>query len=109
MSAPHGVGPHDSSARLPSRAPRRGLRPLSAVLLIAGLIGSLLLVAADFSTLIEVTVITVVKDRVTGAEQHTYGLVLLGALAVPMAAGPPWAGAGRPQPPSPASASSPCS
>ena len=87
MSAPHGVGPHDSSARQPSRAPRRGLRPLSGALLLGGLIGGVLLVVADFSTLIEVTVITVVKDRVTGAEQHTYALVLLGALAVPMAAG----------------------
>jgi len=41
MSASHGVEPHDSSARLPSRAPRRGLRPLSAALLLIALIGDL--------------------------------------------------------------------
>lgn len=80
MSTHHGAAP------IASHAASRG-GALSALLLLAGVIGALLLIAADFSTLIEVRVITVVKDRITGGEQHSYALVLLGALAIPMALG----------------------
>ena len=80
MSAPHGAAPV-------AGPPQSRLGPLSAVLLVVGLIGAALLIVADFSTLIEVRVITVVKDRVTGGEQHSYALVLLGALAIPMTVG----------------------
>jgi hypothetical protein len=50
-------------------------------------LGALLLAVSDFTTLWEVKVITVVKDTQKGHEQHSYGLVLLALVALPMVLG----------------------
>jgi hypothetical protein len=55
--------------------------------LVAGLLGAVLLIAADFSTLVEIKVITVTKERLSGHEQHSWAMVILGVAAIPMAYG----------------------
>jgi hypothetical protein len=88
MSAPtRGARSDDSSGRASLRPSLSGLSLASAGLLAAGLIGALLLVIADFSTLFEVKAVTAVLEDRTGGEHHTYALVLIGVLALPMAAG----------------------
>lgn len=73
-----------------------GLAPaLRAAVLLAGVMGALLLVVAEFSTLLEVRVGEVVKDSVRGHEQHDFGLLLVGLLALPLAWGAA-AGGSRP-------------
>ena len=61
--------------------------PASLGLLAAGLLGAILLIAADFSTLVEIKVITVVKESLSGHEQHSWAMALLGLVALPMAYG----------------------
>jgi len=65
----------------------RGLSAASAGLLLAGIAGAVLLIVADFSTLFEVTAVTAVLETRKGSEHHTYALVLIGVLVLPMAAG----------------------
>jgi hypothetical protein len=60
---------------------------VSLGLLAAGLLGAGLLIAADLSTLVEIKVITVVKERLTGHDQHSWAMALLGLAALPMAWG----------------------
>jgi hypothetical protein len=62
-----------------------GLSPPETLLLLAALIGGLLLVASDFSTLYEVRVAGVVRDHVSGGDQHAYALAVVGAAALPLA------------------------
>jgi len=61
--------------------------PASLGLLAAGLLGAILLIAADFSTLVEIKVITVTKEKITGHDQHSWAMVILGVAAIPMAFG----------------------
>jgi len=61
--------------------------PASLGLLAAGLLGAILLIAADFSTLVEIKVITVTKEKITGHDQHSWAMVILGVAAIPMAYG----------------------
>jgi hypothetical protein len=57
--------------------------------------GGVLLIAADFSSVREVTVLTVVRKHVHGGPEHFYALAVLGAIALPLAWG---AGSGRSRP-----------
>jgi hypothetical protein len=58
--------------------------------LIAGFAGAALLIAADLTTLVEIKVLTVVQDELSGRDQHSWAMALLGVAALPLA----W-GAGR--------------
>lgn len=60
---------------------------VSLGLLAVGLAGGLLLIAADLSTLVEIKVITVTKERLSGHDQHSWAMALLGLVALPMAFG----------------------
>jgi hypothetical protein len=83
--APREATVDDSKGPTDIRGSLAGLSPLSALLLLAALVGGLLLVSSDFSTLFEVRVGGVVRDRVTGGDQHAYALTLIGAAALPLA------------------------
>ena len=60
---------------------------VSLGLLAVGLVGGLLLIAADLSTLVQIKVITVVKEELSGHDQHSWAMALLGVVALPMAYG----------------------
>src|SRR3954462_14068917 len=60
---------------------------VSLGLLALGVAGGLLLIAADFSTLVQIKVITVVKESLTGHDQHSWAMAILGLAALPMAWG----------------------
>src|SRR4051812_49364160 len=60
---------------------------VSLALLAAGLAGGALLIAADLSTLVQIKVITVVKERLTGHDQHSWAMAILGLAALPLAWG----------------------
>jgi hypothetical protein len=60
---------------------------VSIGLLAAGLVGGALLIAADLSTLVQIKVITVVKERLSGHDQHSWAMALLGLVSLPMAYG----------------------
>jgi hypothetical protein len=83
---PRGAKIEDSRRGGAFRAGFPALAPLPAALLFAGLAGALLLVAAELSTLVEVSVAGSVIDRVGGAEQHSYAVGLLGLIALVLAA-----------------------
>jgi hypothetical protein len=83
--APREATVDDSKRVADLRGSLGGLSPFEALLLLAALIGGLLLVAGDFSTLFEVRVGGVARDRVTGGDQHAYALAVIGAAAVPLA------------------------
>jgi hypothetical protein len=88
MSAPtRGARSDDSSGRASLRPALSGLSAASAALLIAGIAGALLLIVADFSTLFEVKAVTAVLESRKGGAHHSYALVLIGAVALPMVAG----------------------
>jgi hypothetical protein len=55
--------------------------------LIGGFAGAAMLVAADLTTLIEIRVLTVVQDELSGGDQHAYAMVVLGVAALPLAWG----------------------
>jgi hypothetical protein len=55
--------------------------------LAAAFAGAALLIAADFSTLVEIKVITVVKARLSGHGQHSWAMAILGVAALPLAWG----------------------
>jgi hypothetical protein len=76
----------------------KGLRPVFLVVLAMAVLGSLLMIAAEFSTLRSVKVLTAscsdladpsLRDKcvTTGGEEHFYGLVLLGVVSLVMAWG----------------------
>jgi hypothetical protein len=83
--APREATLDDSKGMADLRGSLAGLSPFEALLLLGALIGGLLLVASDFSTLLEVRVGGVVRDHVTGGDQHAYALAVVGAAAVPLA------------------------
>src|SRR3954452_2095665 len=60
---------------------------VSLALLAAGLAGGALLIAADLSTLVQIKVITVVKESLSGHDQHSWAMALLGVVALPLAYG----------------------
>jgi hypothetical protein len=60
---------------------------LGAALAGAAFVGSILLIVADLSTLIEIKVLTVSKDSISGGSHHSYALLILGLFALPMAYG----------------------
>jgi hypothetical protein len=59
----------------------------SLAVLGVALAGAALLVMADLSTLVEIEVVGVVQDRLSGHEQHDWAVALLGVVAVPLAFG----------------------
>src|SRR4051794_11552215 len=88
MSAPtRGATKDDSSAQASLRPAFRGLSTASAALLVVGLVGALLLIVADFTKLYEVKAVTAVLTSRTGGEQHSYALVLIGIVSIPMLVG----------------------
>src|SRR3954463_12214973 len=60
---------------------------VSLGLLALGVAGGLLLIAADFSTLVQIKVITVVKESLTGHEQHSWAVAIVGVAALALAYG----------------------
>jgi hypothetical protein len=50
-------------------------------------VGAVLLIVSDFQTLYEITVATVVKRSVSGHDQHSFGMALIGLAALAMAYG----------------------
>jgi hypothetical protein len=60
---------------------------LSIGLLAAGLAGAAMLIAADFTTLVQIKVITVVKESLPGHEQHSWAMTIVGLAALPLAYG----------------------
>jgi hypothetical protein len=60
---------------------------LGAALAGAAFLGAILLIVADFSTLIQIKVLTVSKDSISGGSHHSYALLILGIFALPMAYG----------------------
>ncbi len=60
---------------------------LGAALGGAAFVGAILLIVADLSTLIEIRVLTVSKDSISGGSHHSYALLILGIFALPMAYG----------------------
>src|SRR5437764_2924466 len=98
--------PEAAENRSSRMAAVRGLKPLWIVLLVAGLVGAILTIAADFATLRSVKVLTAscsdladprLRDTcvTTGHEEHSYALVLIGVAALVMVWG---ATAGRSRP-----------
>jgi hypothetical protein len=60
---------------------------LGAALAGAAFLGAILLIVADLSTLIEIKVLTVAKQSISGGSHHSYALLILGIFALPMAYG----------------------
>ena len=60
---------------------------LGAALVAAAFAGAILLIVADLSTLIQIRVLTVTKDTISGGSHHAYALLILGIFALPMAYG----------------------
>src|SRR5690349_19325313 len=83
----------DTSATRPIEDYSKGNRALPAAslaLLIGGLAGAALLIAADLSTLIQIKVLTVVEQRLSGHGQHDWAVAFLGVAAIPLAIGAAW-------------------
>jgi hypothetical protein len=75
------------SARADASEPTRDYSTWSALslgLLGVGLAGAAMLVAADLSTLVEIKVVTVVKERLSGHGQHAWAIAVLGVAALPL-------------------------
>jgi hypothetical protein len=90
-ASPREPVPEDSRGRRVSRGPS-GPRMntsfvLGAALAGAAFVGAILLIVADLSTLIEIRVLTVAKDSISGGSHHSYALLILGIFALPMAYG----------------------
>ena len=60
---------------------------VSIGLLAVAVTGALLLITSDFTTLVQIKVITVVKESLTGHEQHSWAMTLIGIAALPLAYG----------------------
>ena len=78
------------NARADASEPTRDYSTWSAVslgLMALGVAGVALLIAADLSTLVEIKVVTVVKERLTGHGQHSWAVALLGLGALPLVFG----------------------
>src|ERR1700759_5742945 len=59
----------------------------STALLVGGLAGAILLIAADLSTLVQIKVLTVRTKRLSGHAQHDWSFSFLGVVAIPLAIG----------------------
>ena len=59
----------------------------SIAVLIAGFAGGIMLIWADLSTLVEIHVVTVVQQELSGRDQHNWAVALLGVAALPLAWG----------------------
>jgi hypothetical protein len=78
------------SARSGASEPTGDYSTWSAVsigLLAAGLAGALMLIAADFATLVQIKVITVTKESLAGHDQHSWAIAIVGVAALPLAFG----------------------
>jgi hypothetical protein len=60
---------------------------LSFGLLALGLAAVALLIAADLSTLVQIKVVTVVKERLSGHHQHGWAVAILGIASLPLVVG----------------------
>ena len=80
-SVDYSTGPRASRAGVPT------LSPLVLVLLFAAVVGAVLLIVAEFSTTIQITVGAgrAVVDTATGHERHGYSLLVIGLLVLPLA------------------------
>ena len=92
MSAPpRGRAVDDSRGSRPSKRPALPdidtSLVLGIVLFAAAVGGPLLLIFSDFSTLIEIKVLTVSKKTISGGSHHAYAMLVLGLAALPMAYG----------------------
>jgi len=78
------------NARADASEPTRDYSTWSALsfgLLALGLAGVALLIAADLSTLVQIKVVTVVKERLSGHGQHSWAVAVIGVAALPLVAG----------------------
>ena len=78
------------NVRADASEPTRDYSPWSALsfgLLALGVAAVALLVAADLSTLVQIKVVTVVKQRLSGHGQHSWAVALLGVAALPLVFG----------------------
>jgi hypothetical protein len=78
------------NARVDASEPTRDYSTWSALsmgLLALGVAAVALLVAADLSTLVQIKVVTVVKERLSGHGQHSWAVALLGIAALPLVFG----------------------
>lgn len=78
------------SARTDASEPTGDYSTWSAVsigLLAAGLVGAILLILSDFSTLVQIKVITVTKESLSGHDQHSWAMAIIGVAALPLAYG----------------------
>ena len=78
------------NARADATEPTRDYSTWTAVslgLLALGVAGCALLVAADLSTLVQIKVVTVVKQRLSGHGQHAWAVAVLGIGALPLVFG----------------------
>ena len=87
----YSTGPRASRAAFPT------LSPLVVGLLFAAVVGAVLLIVAEFSTTIQITVGAgrAVVDTAIGHERHGYSLLIIGLLVFPMVFG---AAVGRSRP-----------
>jgi len=75
------------NARVDASEPTRDYSTWSVLsfgLLAVGLAGVALLIAADLSTLVEIKVLTVTKDRLSGHGQHSWAVAILGVGSLPL-------------------------
>jgi hypothetical protein len=78
------------NARVDASEPTRDYSTWSVLsfgLLAVGVAGVALLVAADFSTLVQIKVLTVVKERLSGHGQHSWAVAVLGVASLPLVFG----------------------
>lgn len=93
MSAqgPQAIDDYSKSQR-PRTTPRRGLPPLLTMAAGLGIAGAILAFLATFSTVIQITVLTVRPASYTGMDRYGPALLLLGVFGLLMVAGA-WRGA----------------
>jgi len=78
------------NARVDASEPTRDYSTWSGLsfgLLALGLAAVALLIAADLSTLVQIKVVTVVKERLSGHHQHGWAVALLGIASIPLIIG----------------------
>lgn len=86
-AAQHGTERDDSKGFGPGRSPLPAVAALRAALAVAGLAGALLLIAATFATIIEITVETTTRGidfdaAQSGWDRHGPALIVLATLAL---------------------------
>lgn len=88
MSAPghEATGDYSNSAGAPGPAPRT-LGPWGSLAAGLGIAGAATAIAATFTTIVQIRVLTVTPARYTGFDRHSVALLLLGAFGLLMVAG----------------------